>query len=138
MVTTAEPDRIRQARELLGRMNSEGLKLAAIVINRFLDERTWSAVADLAERPLSHLAEISELRSSLARDDGAAAGLGRLVRHFEDYRVSDPRRDRARSPPSRANFRPASIGDCAGNRSRRARLGRPLARLPLRDFRHRD
>lgn len=86
MVTTAEPDRIRQARELLGQMDSEGLKLAAIVINRFLDERTWSAVADFAERPLSHLAEISELRSSLARDDGDAAGVGRLVHHFEQYR----------------------------------------------------
>ncbi len=48
MVTTAEPDRIRQARELLAQMDSEGLKLAAIVINRFLDERTWTAVADSA------------------------------------------------------------------------------------------
>ncbi|MGA8794145.1 ArsA family ATPase, partial [Candidatus Binatus sp.] len=86
MVTTAEPDRIRQARELLGQMNSEGLKLAAIVVNRFLDERTWSAVADSAERPLSHLAEISELRSSLARHDGDADGFGRLVHHFEQYR----------------------------------------------------
>ncbi len=86
MVTTVEPDRIRQARELLGQMDSEGLKLAAIVVNRFLDERTWSAVADFAERPLIHLAEISELRASLARDDGDAGGFGRLVHHFEEYR----------------------------------------------------
>ena len=86
MVTTAEPDRIRQARELLGQMHSEGLKLGAIVINRFLDERTWSAVADFAERPLSHLAEISELRSSLARGDGDSGGFVRLVHHFEEYR----------------------------------------------------
>ncbi|MGA7870455.1 MAG: ArsA-related P-loop ATPase, partial [Candidatus Binatus sp.] len=96
MVTTAEPDRILQARELLAQMGAEGLKLAAIVVNRFLDERTFletarvaresSAVADSAGRPLSHLAEISELRSSLARDGADANGLGRLVRHFEEYR----------------------------------------------------
>jgi anion-transporting ArsA/GET3 family ATPase len=86
MVTTAEPDRIRQARELLAQMDSEGLKLSAIVINRFLDERTWSAVADSSARPLSHLAEISELRASLAKDGAEANGFGRLVRHFEEYR----------------------------------------------------
>ncbi len=84
MVTTAEPDRILQARELLAQMESEGLKLSAIVINRFLDERTWTAVADSAQRPLSHLAEISELRASMAKD--GANGFGRLVDHFEEYR----------------------------------------------------
>jgi anion-transporting ArsA/GET3 family ATPase len=86
MVTTAEPDRIRQARELLSQMDAEGLKLSAIVINRFLDERTWSAVADSAGRPLSHLAEISELRASVARDGVEANGFGRMVHHFEEYR----------------------------------------------------
>jgi anion-transporting ArsA/GET3 family ATPase len=96
MVTTAEPDRIRQARELLAQMDAEGLKLAAIVINRFLDERTFretarvarepSAAADAAGRPLSHLAEISELRSSLAIDGAGGDGFGRLVHHFEEYR----------------------------------------------------
>ena len=86
MVTTAEPDRIRQARELLGQMNTEGLKLSAIVINRFLDEMTWTAVADSGARPLSHLAEISELRASIAKDGADANGFGRLVNHFEEYR----------------------------------------------------
>jgi anion-transporting ArsA/GET3 family ATPase len=96
MVTTAEPDRIRQARELLAQMDAEGLRLAAIVINRFLDERTFretarlvresSASGNSAGRPLSHLAEISELRASMAKDGAGANGLGRLVRHFEDYR----------------------------------------------------
>jgi len=96
MVTTAEPDRIRQARELLAQMESEGLKLSAIVINRFLDERTFqetarlargrSATSDAAERPLSHLSEISELRGSLAKDGAEANGFGRLVHHFEEYR----------------------------------------------------
>jgi anion-transporting ArsA/GET3 family ATPase len=86
MVTTAEPDRIRQARELLAQMESEGLQLSAIVINRFLDERTWTAVAGSGDRPLSHLAEISELRRSFAKDGADPNGFGRLVHHFEDYR----------------------------------------------------
>src|SRR5271169_65033 len=86
MVTTAEPDRIRQARELLSQMDSEGLQLSAIVINRFLDERTWTAVADSSVRPLSHLTEISDLRASLAKDGADANGFGRLVHHFEEYR----------------------------------------------------
>jgi anion-transporting ArsA/GET3 family ATPase len=96
MVTTAEPDRIRQARELLSQMDSEGLKLSAIVINRFLDERTFqetarparerSSAADSVERPLSHLAEISELRASIAKDGADANGFGRLLHHFEEYR----------------------------------------------------
>jgi anion-transporting ArsA/GET3 family ATPase len=88
MVTTAEPDRIRQARELLSQMDSEGLKLSAIVINRFLDERTFQESAGSAERPLSHLAEISELRASLAKDGADANGFGRLLHHFEEYRDS--------------------------------------------------
>jgi anion-transporting ArsA/GET3 family ATPase len=96
MVTTAEPDRIRQARELLAQMDAEGLKLTAIVINRFLDERTFretarvaresSAIADSAGRPLSHLAEISELRAWMAKDGAEANGIGRLVDHLEEYR----------------------------------------------------
>jgi anion-transporting ArsA/GET3 family ATPase len=96
MVTTAEPDRIRQARELLAQMDSEGLKLAAIVVNRFLDERTFqeaapparegSAAADSDERPLNHLAGISELRLSVAKDGADGAGMGRLVDYFEEYR----------------------------------------------------
>ena len=86
MVTTAEPDRIRQARELLSQMDCEGLKLSAIVINRFLDERTFQECEGSVERPLSHLAEISELRASIAKDGAEANGIGRLVRHFEEYR----------------------------------------------------
>ncbi len=87
MVTTAEPDRIRQARELLSQMDSEGLKLSAIVINRFLDERTFQESARVAvERPLGYLAEISELRASIAKDGADGNGFGRLVHHFEEYR----------------------------------------------------
>ncbi len=99
LVTTAETDRLRQARELIDEMDSEGLKLAAIVVNRFLDERTWNAVADSSRDSgggaLAHLEEISELRRDLAssrssrernQNDGTGAGLAKLIDYFEDYR----------------------------------------------------
>jgi anion-transporting ArsA/GET3 family ATPase len=95
LVTTAEADRLRQARELIDEMDDETLKLSAIVINRFLDERTWHAIAD-AKRdsggdPLGHLQEISELRrevgSRAQRDGDGSAGLARLVDYFEQYRA---------------------------------------------------
>jgi len=95
LVTTAETDRLRQARELIDEMEAEGLKLAAIVVNRFLDERTWHAVADSSRdsggEPLKYLEEISELRKEVAnsrssRDDGAGASLAKLIDYFEEYR----------------------------------------------------
>jgi anion-transporting ArsA/GET3 family ATPase len=96
LVTTAETDRLRQARELINEMDSEGLKLAAIVVNRFLDERIWHAVADSSRDsgggPLAYLEEISELRieigsSRSSREDGAGgASLAKLIDYFEEYR----------------------------------------------------
>ena len=102
LVTTPERDRLRQARELIAEMESEGLKLAAIVVNRFLDERTWHAIADSSHAiadssraaggdPLAHLEEISGLRTEIAdsksaRANGAGGGLARLVDFFDQYR----------------------------------------------------
>jgi len=118
LVTTAETDRLRQARELIDEMEAEGLKLAAIVVNRFLDERTWHAVADSsrgsAVGPLAHLEEISELHKEVAssrssRDDGAGASLGKLIDYFEEYRhqtLDEIRRvsDFARELPAGVNL----------------------------------
>ena len=90
LVTTAEADRLRQARELIDEMDSEKLKLSAIVINRFLDERTWHSIADTSGDPLGHLEEISELRNevnSRAHRDGDGASLARIVDYFEQYRA---------------------------------------------------
>ena len=92
LVTTPERDRLRQARELIGEMEAEGLKLAAIVVNRFLDERTWRAIADSSRDPLAHLEEISVLRKEIAdsdsiRSNGAAGGLAHLVDFLEEYRA---------------------------------------------------
>lgn len=91
LVTTADRDRLRQARELVDEMDAAGLRLSAIVINRFLDERTWSALADSSTDPLGHLVEISELRSEIdgaaESTGGSADGLARLIRHLERYRA---------------------------------------------------
>jgi hypothetical protein len=86
LVTTAEADRLRQARELIVEMESEKLKLSAIVINRFLDERTWIAAANASASPLEHLAEISELRNLLGNGVVNNRGVGQLVTYFEHYR----------------------------------------------------
>ena len=87
MVTTAEADRLSQARELVTEMESEGLRLAGIVINRFLDERTWAAAADSSRDPLDFLDEIDELRATApAAPASDSNGTENLIRHFEDYR----------------------------------------------------
>jgi MinD-like ATPase involved in chromosome partitioning or flagellar assembly len=85
MVTTPEPDRLRQAEDLVEEMERDGLKLAAIVINRFLDERTWIEAAEASSDPLAHLREIANLRSTVQPNvDGAGAAA--LVEFLEQYR----------------------------------------------------
>ncbi|WP_304824353.1 ArsA-related P-loop ATPase [Candidatus Binatus sp.] len=86
LVTTAEADRLRQARELIAEMRAEKLTLSAIVINRFLDERTWSAVANSSGDPLGHLAEVAELRSNVRDGVVKRGGVFRLIDYFENYR----------------------------------------------------
>jgi anion-transporting ArsA/GET3 family ATPase len=82
LVTTAEPDRLRQARRLVDSMASEGLHFDAIVINRFLDESIFRGFA-----PAHGLDEIPRLKAALeadsARDEGAAA----VLSHLEGYRA---------------------------------------------------
>lgn len=87
LVTTAEPDRLRQARDLIAEMNSEGLHLAAIVINRFLDERTFQSVADSSGGdPLGHLEAISELPGVTTDGAEASNGTAHLGRYLTQYR----------------------------------------------------
>ena len=130
MVTTAEPDRIGRRASCSPQMDAEGLKLSAIVINRFLDERTWSAVAGSAARPLSHLAEISELRASMAKDGAEANGFGRLVHHFEEYR--DRTLDEIERVATFARELPTGVRarDRAGDRGRRRGTWRRCRECP--------
>jgi anion-transporting ArsA/GET3 family ATPase len=44
LVTTAEPSRLAEAREVIKRMEASGLRLRTIVLNRLLDERSFARV----------------------------------------------------------------------------------------------
>jgi anion-transporting ArsA/GET3 family ATPase len=80
LVTTAEPDRLRQARKLIDKMDSEGLHLGAIVINRFLDE----AICRGFDHALDEIPALSAaLDADGAGDDGVAAALA----YLESYRA---------------------------------------------------
>jgi len=83
LVTTAEKDRLRRARELIAEMEAEGLTLSAIVINRFLDEETWSEVMKHPGAEPSQLNGIRKLRASL---DGAPSING-VIDFLEEYRT---------------------------------------------------
>ena len=89
LVTTAEEDRLNQARELIEEMQAEGLRLSAIVLNRFLDEASLQEIASGADgaRVPSHLEEIARLRSTLAADLPADPGVSTLVERLESYRT---------------------------------------------------
>jgi anion-transporting ArsA/GET3 family ATPase len=83
MVTTAEEDRLRQARDLIGEMKREKLHLSAIVINRFLDEHSWQEAARNPRRALAHLEAIAPLGAASANRPGGIA----LARDLARYRV---------------------------------------------------
>ena len=91
LVTTAEEDRLNQARELIEEMRAEGLRLSAIVINRFLDETSLEEIAGGADGTRAHLPghleEIGRLRSTLAADLPGDPGVSTLVDRLESYRA---------------------------------------------------
>lgn len=66
LVTTAEEDRLREARALVDQMEAEGLRLGAIVLNRLLDEPTFAALIAAPGRSPAHLAAIPRLRATRA------------------------------------------------------------------------
>jgi len=77
IVTTAEPDRLNHARELMGELRSAGLAPAAIVINRFLDPEAWEA-----RGTTSGASTPAALRSAANHDPELRAAL----EHLEKYR----------------------------------------------------
>ncbi|HEY6419903.1 MAG TPA: ArsA-related P-loop ATPase [Candidatus Binataceae bacterium] len=84
LVTTAEVDRLRRARELIDEMERDGLKLAAIVINRFLDERMWGMAS---VGTLKYLEDIPRLRAAVASEIDKRRGVVNLVAFFEEHRA---------------------------------------------------
>jgi len=85
LVTTTEEDRLREAHALVRQMESEGLRLGAIVLNRMLDERTFDALLAAPRRMPSALAEIPMLRNALQLDGPADTRLDSIVRYLEGY-----------------------------------------------------
>jgi anion-transporting ArsA/GET3 family ATPase len=85
LVTTPAEDRLREALELVNRMQSERLPLRAIVLNRMLDERAWDALRAAPGRKPAHLAELARLRGSLGREIAADERLRAIVGRLESY-----------------------------------------------------
>jgi anion-transporting ArsA/GET3 family ATPase len=97
LVTTTEEDRLREALTLVHQMETAGLRLGAIVLNRMLDERSFEALLAEPRRIPGHLAEIPALRQVLHLEapeldvaaggklDPDARGLDSIVQHLEDY-----------------------------------------------------
>ena len=79
LVTTAEPDRLREARKLIDQMESEGLHLGAIVINRFLDEVISRGFTN------DHaLDDIVGLRAALDADGAVDAAMAETLSCYRD------------------------------------------------------
>jgi anion-transporting ArsA/GET3 family ATPase len=87
LVTTAEDERLRQARALIEEMRAERLNLSAIIINRFVDEDIWQHLAGSARGAPPGLEAVSGLRAALGRNLDRSPGLDALVKYLEDYRV---------------------------------------------------
>jgi anion-transporting ArsA/GET3 family ATPase len=68
VVTTAAEDRICEAQAIVRRLKTEKLRLAAVVINRAADQKTFAALADAPSRLPPHLLEIAQLRTINATD----------------------------------------------------------------------
>jgi anion-transporting ArsA/GET3 family ATPase len=85
LVTTTEEDRLREAHELVAQMETEGLHLGAIVLNRMLDERTFDALLAAPRRMPPALAEIPTLRDALEHDGSPDSRLDSILRYLEDY-----------------------------------------------------
>lgn len=86
LVTTAEEDRLRRARELIAEMETQGLTLNAIVINRFLDEESWSAMLRRPGAEPRPLEVIRKLRASIKADGENHRGIDGVVEYLEEYR----------------------------------------------------
>jgi len=87
LVTTAEPERLHQARRLVGEMEAERLHLGAIVINRFIDEAVWqSCNASRGTSRLGILEEVAPLREALGVSKPADDGAEAVAAYLEGYR----------------------------------------------------
>jgi anion-transporting ArsA/GET3 family ATPase len=95
LVTTAEEDRLREARALVDQMDEEGLRLRAIVLNRLLDERTFDALIAHPGHIPAHLAAIPRLGAVLApaglrrSADGAIESIVGFLEQYGAYQRAE-------------------------------------------------
>ena len=100
VVTSSEPDRLAEARKLIEQMEAEKLHLAAIVVNRFLDERLWPSVsgephvrskqkpsAGRRNRALgTALEEVPTLTAALNANGSADPEVAAVLEYLQNYR----------------------------------------------------
>ena len=87
LVTTAEDERLRQARTLVEEMRTERLNLSAIIINRFVDEEIWHHLAGGTLGMPPGLEAIGGLRKALGRGPDRHPGLDAVLKYLVDYRT---------------------------------------------------
>ena len=89
MVTTADADRLAQARELIREMKADGLALAAIVINRFLTERSLrDAMRNHGASAFAYLDDIEALERNQVDDGDREKGTGAVVKSLAHHRAA--------------------------------------------------
>jgi len=86
LVTTAEEDRIRLARAIVDSMATERLPLAAIVINRIIDERLLEPIAREARAGGGLMDEMKRLGLAMRAGDSAGRGAAALAGYIEGRR----------------------------------------------------
>jgi anion-transporting ArsA/GET3 family ATPase len=82
LVTTAEPSRLAEAREVIKRMEADGLRLRTIVLNRLLDERSFASLCARREA-LPVLRASAALRMAIAADPVRDPKIEALARFFD-------------------------------------------------------
>jgi len=91
LVTTAETSRLEEAREAIARMQADGLRLRAIVLNRLADERSIRALCD-SSSGVPRVRAIASLREAIAADPSP----GRPARALADFLTQHEAATRAR------------------------------------------
>jgi anion-transporting ArsA/GET3 family ATPase len=86
LVTSAEEQRLRQARTLIEEMRTERLNLSAIIMNRFVDEEIWHYLAGNRQGKPPGLEAIKSLREEFGQSLDRHPGLDALVKYLADYR----------------------------------------------------
>jgi anion-transporting ArsA/GET3 family ATPase len=123
LVTTAEPSRLAEAREVITRMEADRLHLRTIVLNRWIDERSFASLCGGSEA-LPVLRTSANLHAAIAadtrRDDRLRALAGFLDQRAADLRARiEAAASFARALPPRIKFIvtpefEAGPGDLAG------------------------